>query len=156
VALGHPNASPAIKGSSATTVESSSAGKIDAFVRDASQTATHDKVKDWLIAGTGSSELSPAVQQQLHEQRLQVQAAAAVQQQEQAARAAAAAAARRRQEESDVCTAQDSPFFTLLPPCVSSGSVELGPFKRGAGSSHQGVMQQGGFGGGMPSFIDPT
>lgn len=146
-------------------MEGSSTGNIDAFVRDASQADTHDKVQVWLQTGTGSTELPPAEQQQLHEQRLHA-AAIPSEQQERAAAAAAAAQAsgqqQQEQEQLDVFTAADSPFFTLMPPRFSSGSVELGPFKLAAGSNHQPSLQQGvssvatgGFGTSLPSFMDP-
>lgn len=170
-ALGQlPSAPAPIKLSPAGPLEGSSAGNIDAFVRDASQADTHDKVQVWLQTGTGSTELPPAEQQQQqlllhHEQRLQA-AAAPSEQQERAATATGAAQAsgqqQQEQEQLDVFTAADSPFFTLMPPRFSSGSVELGPFKLAAGSNQQPSLQQGvssvatgGFGTSLPSFMDP-
>lgn len=142
VAAGKPP--PPIRVSSSSTggveraeVTASGSGIIDAFVRDASQTVTHDKVQDWLQSGTSSSELSPALQQKLQDQRRQQE-----QQQPPA-------------DAKDVFGAEDSPFF-LLPTCMSSGSVELGAFKQG-GFGHAGTAAaatSGGFAGSMPSFMD--
>jgi hypothetical protein len=175
--VGHLPSPPApVKVSPAAPGEGSSAGNIDAFVKDAAQADTHDKVQVWLQTGSGSTELPPADQPQpqqqhlLHEQRLPAGAAPAEQQQEGSGTAAAAQAPRQQQqqqeqEQLDVFTAADSPFFTLMPPRFSSGSVELGPFKLGAGGSNQqqSSLQQGvssaatagGFGPALPSFMDP-
>ena len=64
-------------------------------------------------------------QQQQQQQQLDGFAGAAG-----AAAAAAAAAGFEQQEVSDVFGAQDSPFFMVLPPCASSGTVDLGLFNR--------------------------
>jgi hypothetical protein len=154
-------------------------GNIGAFVRESSQADTRNKVQDWLTADTGSSsELSSDVQQQLQQlqklqqqQGVQQQTSSTFQQQQQesgaqtaaaGAPAAAAAAAAARQA-GDVCTAEDSPFFRLLPPCFSSGSVELGAFtqaaapgnKAAAGAAAAAAAGGGGFGNTLPSFMDP-
>jgi cystathionine beta-lyase/cystathionine gamma-synthase len=167
-------------------------GSIDAFVRELSQADTRNKVQDWLTAGTGSSEVSTDVQQQLQQLHLQQQqqqqeglepqTSSTLQQQQQqlepgtqttsaaaamaAVAAVAAAAAAAGRHDSDVCTAEDSPFFRLLPPTFSSGSVELGVFSKAAAAGSQpaataaavaagGARTGAGFGATLPSFMDP-
>lgn len=163
-------------------------GSIDAFVRELSQADTRNKVQDWLKAGTGSSEVSTDVQQQLPQLKLQQQqqqeglepqTSSTLQQQQQqlepgaqttpaaaAMAAVAAAAAAAGRHDSDVCTAEDSPFFRLLPPTFSSGSVELGVFSKAAAAGSQpaataaavaagGATTGAGFGATLPSFMDP-
>jgi len=162
----------------AAAAAAGNSGTIHAFVRDASAADTHDKVQHWLKHGPDSSELSPAVQQRLLEQRQQQQQQLAAQasaphtdagrqqqqQQQQgqdAAAAAARAAAMQARQQSDVVAAEDSPFFALLPSCGSTGSVELGPFKRmSPAATNQSAVVQGGqapraFGSLMPAFMDP-
>jgi len=129
------------------------------------------KAKGWLKGSRDSSELLQAVQQPLLEQQQLADPAPAPhtdagrQQEQQGQDAAAAAVAKavamQAQQQPEVFGAEDSPFFALLESCVSTGSVELGPFahlmSRAAANQSAAVEDQAprDFGSLMPAFMDP-